>query len=87
MIYSPPNPDHQDEEANLSHLAPDKDLDDTTLMEKYDPELKEKAVEETNEVPLSRNARFMIWTFLNVTSTVGIVSIPLSLERHPRALR
>ncbi|KAL4873562.1 hypothetical protein BDV12DRAFT_160284 [Aspergillus spectabilis] len=73
MIYSPPNPENQDEEANLSHLAPDKDLDDTALTEKYDPELKEKAVGETNEVPLSRNARFMIWTFLNVTSTVGIV--------------
>ncbi|KAL4884798.1 hypothetical protein BJY04DRAFT_170616 [Aspergillus karnatakaensis] len=73
MIYSPSTPKHPDEAADLSRFAPDKDPEDTTLMEKYDPDLKEKAAEETNDVPLSRNARFMIWTFLNVTSTVGIV--------------
>ncbi|KAL5332860.1 hypothetical protein BJX70DRAFT_91660 [Aspergillus crustosus] len=73
MLYSPSNPDLQDEQAHLSHFAPDKDLDDTTLMETYNPDLKEKIVEETEELPLSRNTRFITWTFLNVTSTVGIV--------------
>ncbi|KAI9374067.1 hypothetical protein BJX61DRAFT_344559 [Aspergillus egyptiacus] len=73
MLPSPQNTDHQDEEAHLNFLAPEKDPDGTPPMETYEVALKEKSAEEAKETPLSRNARFLMWTFLNVTSTVGIV--------------
>ncbi|KAL2831115.1 hypothetical protein BDW59DRAFT_140420 [Aspergillus cavernicola] len=73
MIYSPQNPEHHDEEAALAHSTADTDNEDTPPTENYDADLKEKAAEEPKEVPLSRNTRFLIWTVLNVISTVGIV--------------
>lgn len=70
MIY-PQDPDRRDDEANLR--LTEKDPDPSTL-EKVDGDLKK--LEVTNEKPAShsRSARFLIWTILNVTSTVGIVS-------------
>ncbi|KAL4918605.1 hypothetical protein BDW62DRAFT_200728 [Aspergillus aurantiobrunneus] len=70
MLFPLSDPDHRDEEANLTRLAADKAED--LSMEKYDPDLS-KSVEETNEASISRKARFLIWAVLNVTSTVGIV--------------
>jgi solute carrier family 35 protein E3 len=75
MRISQQNPKHHDEEASLTRSPADTDLGDTS-MEKYNADSKEKPAEESkNEVPLSRNSRFLIWTFLNVVSTVGIVSL------------
>ncbi|KAL5049957.1 hypothetical protein BDW71DRAFT_204029 [Aspergillus fruticulosus] len=77
MIYSQ-DTDRRDEEANL-RLA-EKDRDSTT-MEKYD--LDQRKPEETDGTPASRNARFLIWTILNVTSTVGIVFTNKSIMSDP----
>ncbi|KAL4805571.1 hypothetical protein BDV18DRAFT_141287 [Aspergillus unguis] len=64
---SSPNCDEETLVSPVSEKGPG-----VTMVEKYEPELAEP-LEESNEVPISRNARFLIWTFLNVTSTVGIV--------------
>lgn len=50
--------------------APEKDAG-FSLIEKDDSDFKESL--ETSEAPASRNVRFLIWTLLNVASTVGIV--------------
>ncbi|KAL2867014.1 uncharacterized protein BJX67DRAFT_353706 [Aspergillus lucknowensis] len=74
MIYSPQSPGHHnDEECGSTHFPSAGDPEETLPMEKYNAELKDPGVDDTNEVPLSRNSRFLIWTILNVISTVGIV--------------
>ncbi|KAL3470972.1 hypothetical protein BJX99DRAFT_238450 [Aspergillus californicus] len=73
MIHPPQIPQHRDEEANLARFAADMDPENTPPMEMYEPDLKDKSAEETKEVSFNRNTRFLIWTVLNVTSTVGIV--------------
>ncbi|KAL2794327.1 hypothetical protein BJX66DRAFT_201293 [Aspergillus keveii] len=83
MSISQQSPEHHDEEANLTRFPADTDLGDTS-MEKYDAGSKEKPAEELkNEVPLSRNSRFLIWTFLNVVSTVGIVFTNKAIMSDP----
>ncbi|KAL3464322.1 hypothetical protein BJX64DRAFT_254710 [Aspergillus heterothallicus] len=82
MSFSQQNAERHDEEGSLTRFTPGADLGDTP-MEKYDAALKEKPAEETNEVPLSRNSRFMIWTFLNVVSTVGIVFTNKAIMSDP----
>ncbi|OJJ00530.1 hypothetical protein ASPVEDRAFT_70749 [Aspergillus versicolor CBS 583.65] len=71
MIYPPQNSDRRDEETILTT---EKDLSVSSIssVDEYDAGLK-KPVEDNEEVPLSRNARFLLWTVLNVASTVGIV--------------
>ncbi|KAL4946090.1 hypothetical protein BDV06DRAFT_159765 [Aspergillus oleicola] len=59
-------PDNHDAEASPTRFA-EKDPES---MEKYDPDLRPA---ESAETTISRNARFLIWTVLNVSSTVGIV--------------
>ncbi|RDW86266.1 uncharacterized protein DSM5745_02908 [Aspergillus mulundensis] len=78
MVYTPPNSDERDAEVNL-RLA-EKDPESPT-MEKYDPDLSKS--EEPTETPASRNVRFLIWTILNVTSTVGIVFTNKSIMSDP----
>lgn len=81
MIYSPQNSDHRYEETILTA---EKDLSVSSIssVDGYDADLK-KLVEDNEEVPLSRNTRFLIWTALNVASTVGIVRTPISAVPSP----
>lgn len=81
MIYSPQNSDHRYEETTLTA---EKDLSVSSIssVDEYDADLK-KPVEDNEEVPLSRNTRFLIWTALNVASTVGIVRTPISAVPTP----
>ncbi|KAL6237028.1 hypothetical protein BDW75DRAFT_93700 [Aspergillus navahoensis] len=76
MIYSQ-DPDCRDEEANLRLAGKDPD---PSTMEKDDPDLRKP---EAKETPTNRNARFLIWTILNVTSTVGIVFTNKSIMSDP----
>lgn len=91
MIYPPQNSDRRDEETIFTT---EKDLSVSSIssVDEYDAGLK-KPVEDNEEVPLSRNARFLLWTVLNVASTVGIVCTPYYsifpqlLRADPRRIR
>ncbi|KAL2813081.1 hypothetical protein BJX63DRAFT_394875 [Aspergillus granulosus] len=82
MSFPQQNVERHDEEARLARLAPDTDLGDMP-MEKYGADSKEKPAEGASEVPLSRNSRFIIWTALNVVSTVGIVFTNKAIMSDP----
>ncbi|PTU21816.1 hypothetical protein P175DRAFT_0435551 [Aspergillus ochraceoroseus IBT 24754] len=77
MIYPPSTSERHDEESNLinssSSLAA-ADVEDASVEKQdYEYDYKEKPLEEVNEESPSRNNRFLLWTALNIVSTVGIV--------------
>ncbi len=78
MHYPPHNSDRRSEETILTT---EKNLSVSSIssVDEYDTDLK-KPVEDNEEAPLSRNARFLIWTALNVASTVGIVRTPIIIS-------